>query len=101
MDDRVSHDREPFVRWQGISTAQLGYTVNLILGLAVATLGFLVALLLQASRRVNRVLCTPRTTGPGFIRDVRVALAKSFRHLSEFFRLTVAAIHLGTVVGKW
>lgn len=36
-----------FVRWQGITLTQLGYAVNLILGLAVAALGFLVSLLLK------------------------------------------------------
>lgn len=36
-----------FVRWQSITIAQLTYSVNLILGLAVAALGFQVALLLN------------------------------------------------------
>lgn len=31
---------ESFVRWQGITITQLGYAVNLIIGLTVATLGF-------------------------------------------------------------
>src|SRR5713226_7634423 len=33
-------DNERFVRWQGITIAQLGYAVNLILGFATASLGF-------------------------------------------------------------
>lgn len=36
-----------FVRWQSITIAQLTYSVNLILGLAVAALGFQVSLLLN------------------------------------------------------
>lgn len=36
-----------FVRWQTITIAQLTYSVNLILGLSVAALGFQVALLLN------------------------------------------------------
>jgi hypothetical protein len=46
----MSQDDEPkgsFVRWQSTTIAQLTYSVNLILGLAVATLGFQVALLLN------------------------------------------------------
>ena len=39
--------RGSFVRWQSITIAQLTYSVNLILGLAVAALGFQVALLLN------------------------------------------------------
>jgi hypothetical protein len=39
--------RGSFVRWQSITIAQLTYSVNLILGLAVATLGFQTALLLK------------------------------------------------------
>ena len=35
------------MRWQSITIAQLTYSVNLILGLAVAALGFQVALLLN------------------------------------------------------
>ncbi|MEX2282353.1 MAG: hypothetical protein WEE89_07705 [Gemmatimonadota bacterium] len=38
-----------FARWQSTTAAQLTYSVNLILGLAVATLGFQVALLLNES----------------------------------------------------
>jgi len=36
-----------FIRWQSITIAELTYSVNLILGLAVAALGFQVALLLN------------------------------------------------------
>lgn len=36
-----------FIRWQSITIAQLTYSVNLVLGLAVAALGFQVALLLN------------------------------------------------------
>lgn len=36
-----------FVRWQSITIAQFTYSVNLILGLAVAALGFQVTLLLN------------------------------------------------------
>ena len=36
-----------FVRWQSLTIAQLTYSVNLILGFAVATLGFQVTLLLN------------------------------------------------------
>lgn len=36
-----------FVRWQAITIAQLTYSVNLILGITVAVLGFQVALLLN------------------------------------------------------
>lgn len=42
-------DEEPkgsFVRWQAITIGQLTYSINLILGLSVATLGFQVTLLL-------------------------------------------------------
>ncbi|MEW5880789.1 MAG: hypothetical protein AB1761_10150 [Pseudomonadota bacterium] len=38
-----------FVRWQSITIAQLTYAVNLVLGFAVAALGFQVALLLNES----------------------------------------------------
>ena len=41
------NDREAFVRWQGITISQLGQAINLILGFAVATLGFGVTLLLN------------------------------------------------------
>jgi hypothetical protein len=36
-----------FTRWQSVTIGQLGYAVNLILGLAVATLGFQITLLLN------------------------------------------------------
>ncbi|SRR6266480_7405095 len=36
-----------FVRWQSIRIAQFSYSVNLILGLAVAALGFQVTLLMN------------------------------------------------------
>jgi hypothetical protein len=39
--------RDAFVRWQGITISQLTYAINLILALAVATLGFGVTLLLN------------------------------------------------------
>lgn len=35
-----------FMRWQSITIAQLTYAINLILGFSVATLGFLLAILL-------------------------------------------------------
>ena len=34
-----------FIRWQDITIRQMGYTINLILGLAAATLGFAITLL--------------------------------------------------------
>jgi hypothetical protein len=37
--------RERFVRWQSVTITQLGYTVNLILGLATGSLGFALTLL--------------------------------------------------------
>ena len=37
--------RKRFVRWQSITIEQLGYTVNLIPGLAVGSLGFSLTLL--------------------------------------------------------
>lgn len=43
-------EQEPkgsFVRWQSLSIGQLTYAVNLVLGLAVAALGFQAALLLN------------------------------------------------------
>lgn len=48
--DAMTQEEEPkgsFVRWQSITIAQLTYSVNLILGLAVGSLGFQVALLLN------------------------------------------------------
>jgi hypothetical protein len=39
--------RGSFVRWQSMTIAQLTYCVNLILGMAVAALGFQVTLLLN------------------------------------------------------
>jgi len=39
-----------FVRWHAITLAQLTYSVNLILGLAVAALGFQVTLLLDDNK---------------------------------------------------
>ena len=36
-----------FVRWQAITVTQLTYTVNLLIGLAVAAVGFQVTLLLS------------------------------------------------------
>ena len=42
-----TNEDESFVRWQGITISQLGYAVNLILGLAVAALGFVITLLLN------------------------------------------------------
>ena len=44
-DDR---NRDAFVRWQGITISQMSYAINLVLGLAVAALGFLVNLLVNA-----------------------------------------------------
>jgi hypothetical protein len=38
-----------FVRWQSTTIAQLTYSINLILGLATAALGFQIALLLNQS----------------------------------------------------
>jgi len=44
---RPQEPKGSFARWQSITIAQLTYSVNLILGLAVAALGFQVALLLN------------------------------------------------------
>jgi hypothetical protein len=41
------HPKGSFVRWQTVTIGQLTYAVNLILGFAVATLGFQVTLLLN------------------------------------------------------
>ena len=41
--------RERFVRWQSITITQLGYAVNLILGLSTAALGFSLTLLKDPS----------------------------------------------------
>jgi hypothetical protein len=38
---------ESFVRWQNITITQLGYTINLILALTIAVLGFLVSFMLN------------------------------------------------------
>jgi hypothetical protein len=43
----ADNDHDAFVRWQGIAIAQFTYATNLVLGLAVATLGFAVTLLLN------------------------------------------------------
>jgi hypothetical protein len=43
----VEESRVSFARWQSITIAQLTYCINLILGMAVATLGFQIALLLN------------------------------------------------------
>lgn len=50
-DDKSDNDDGPkgsFVRWQSITIGQLTYAINLILGLAVASLGFEVTLLLNS-----------------------------------------------------
>jgi hypothetical protein len=39
------HQKESFVRWQSITITQLGYALNLTLGFAAASLGFLLTLL--------------------------------------------------------
>lgn len=44
---RREEPKGSFVRWQSITITQLTYSVNLILGLAVAALGFQVVLLLN------------------------------------------------------
>ena len=43
-DDR---NRESYIRWQETRITQMGYAINLVLGLAVAALGFLVSLLMD------------------------------------------------------
>lgn len=45
--------KDSFVRWQAITVTQLTYTVNLLIGLAVAAVGFQVTLLL--SRKLHLV----------------------------------------------
>ena len=47
MPEQMSDDR--FVRWQSRTIEQLGYAINLVLGLSVAALGFEVSLLLNNS----------------------------------------------------
>jgi hypothetical protein len=42
--------KERFIRWQTRTIEQLGYAVNLILGLAVATLGFSLNLLSSSTK---------------------------------------------------
>ncbi len=42
-----SKDDEKFIRWQGITIAQLSYSINLILTFSVAAIGFGVSLLLN------------------------------------------------------
>ena len=44
-EDTPVANRERFVRWQQIAIAQLGYTLNLILTLTIAALGYVFALL--------------------------------------------------------
>lgn len=44
-------DRESSVRWQGRTIEQFGYTLNLILGLSVAALGYGLSLLLEGKFR--------------------------------------------------
>lgn len=45
MSDQMPDNR--FVRWQSRTIEQLGYAINLVLGLSVAALGFEVSLLLN------------------------------------------------------
>ena len=43
----MSDKNESFIRWQGRSLEQLGKTINLILGLSLATMGFTIAKILD------------------------------------------------------
>lgn len=43
--EQQKQNREPFQRWQLVTIEQLTYSVNLILGFAIATLGFQITLL--------------------------------------------------------
>jgi hypothetical protein len=46
-----------FVRWQSITLAQLGYTLNVILGLATASLGFAFVSLKQSDFELGKARC--------------------------------------------
>lgn len=50
----VNTNKDRFVRWQANTIGQLSYTINLVLGLSIAALGFGISLLLDG--RFNPVL---------------------------------------------
>ncbi|MEQ1813285.1 MAG: hypothetical protein ABL860_02375 [Candidatus Nitrotoga sp.] len=50
-------DRESFVRWQSRTIEQFGYTLNLILGLSVAALGYGLSLFLNKEFRTEWQNC--------------------------------------------
>lgn len=52
-------NRESSVRWQGRMIEQFGYSLNLILGLSVATLGYEISYLLNEDYKLNcwQIIC--------------------------------------------
>ena len=50
---KLMRDSGSFVRWQGITVAQLGYTINLFIGFATASFGFTFYLAKELSLRLD------------------------------------------------
>ncbi len=48
-DEKQSVQQEKFVRWQGITIRQLSYAINLFLTFALASIGFILHLLISAT----------------------------------------------------
>ena len=46
-NDIKNKNTKPFIRWQQITISQMGYTINLILGLAIASFGFSLNILFE------------------------------------------------------
>jgi hypothetical protein len=46
-------ENHAFIRWQGRTIEQLGYSLNLFLGLAVAALGYEMSLLLKMNQSMT------------------------------------------------
>lgn len=51
------NNKGSFVRWQSITITQLGYTLNVILGLATASLGFAFASVKQGDFELGKAKC--------------------------------------------
>jgi len=78
-------NRESSIRWQGRAVEQLGYALNLILGLSVAALGFELSLLLgDEFERVNWQNCLLVISILSLLLSVAVGLWCVVNRLQDF-----------------
>ena len=80
-----------FVRWQSIALTQLGHVINLILGLATASLGFELTLVTENKLLGFWARCLLVISLAGFLASIAIAIWCELNRLVDFRRTTQTA----------